>query len=254
MTASLPTVGGDSGVWGTELNNWLLVAHNADGTPIVGQSFLAPTSVKTVAYTAVVGDLVPVDTTSAAVTVTLPTAPANGAMVAVKLVIQGSTNTVTVAAAGSDVFNKTAGATTETLTLLNQGIVLQYKATGAIWYVVADDLALSQLDARFAPLLYSTNVQTAAYTALLTDGGKIIEVNVASGTTVTIPTNATAAFPVGTSIGLFQKGAGQVTVTPASGATILSASSHVKLTGQYSSAAIRKHATDEWVLAGDLSA
>lgn len=29
---SLPTVGGSSGVWGTQLNNWLLVAHNPDGT------------------------------------------------------------------------------------------------------------------------------------------------------------------------------------------------------------------------------
>lgn len=28
----LPTVGGDSGVWGTELNAYLNVAHNADGT------------------------------------------------------------------------------------------------------------------------------------------------------------------------------------------------------------------------------
>jgi hypothetical protein len=34
--ATLPTVGGDVGTWGTELNTWLLVGHNADGTNIGG--------------------------------------------------------------------------------------------------------------------------------------------------------------------------------------------------------------------------
>ena len=33
--ATLPNVGGDSGVWGTELNTWLVVGHNADGTHFV---------------------------------------------------------------------------------------------------------------------------------------------------------------------------------------------------------------------------
>lgn len=29
--ATLPTVGGDEGTWGTELNAWLQVEHEADG-------------------------------------------------------------------------------------------------------------------------------------------------------------------------------------------------------------------------------
>jgi hypothetical protein len=110
---------------------------------------LVPTAVKTGAYTAAAGDLVPVDTTSAAVTVTLPSAPADKTRVAVKHVIQGGTNAVTIAAGGSDVFNKAGGSTSLTLTLLNQSVSLQYKATGGIWYVVADDEPLSALDARF---------------------------------------------------------------------------------------------------------
>jgi hypothetical protein len=110
---------------------------------------LTPTAVKTGGYSAVAGDFVPVDTTAGAVAVTLPAAPADKAVVAVKQVIQGGTNTVTVNCAGSDVFNKAGGSTSATLTLLSQAIVLQYKASSGIWYVVADDLPLSQLDGRF---------------------------------------------------------------------------------------------------------
>ena len=62
---------------------------------------------------------------------------------------RAGTNAVTVACAGSHVFNKTGGATSGTLTLLAQGMLLQYRASGAIWYVTADDLALSQLDGRY---------------------------------------------------------------------------------------------------------
>jgi len=35
---ALPTVGGDTNVWGTELNDFLLVAHNADGSLILPSS------------------------------------------------------------------------------------------------------------------------------------------------------------------------------------------------------------------------
>ena len=32
MAATLPTQGGDDGTWGTELNTWLVVEHDTDGT------------------------------------------------------------------------------------------------------------------------------------------------------------------------------------------------------------------------------
>jgi hypothetical protein len=125
---------------------------------------LTRTAVKTANYTAAAGDLVPVDTTSGAVTVTLPNAPAVGSRVAVKLVTLGAGNVVTIACAGSDVFNKTAGPTSGTLTLLNQALQVQYD-TGGIWTVVADDIPKSQLDATFIagyPLPASNGVDDAA--------------------------------------------------------------------------------------------
>ena len=132
---------------------------NQGGTGSTTRNFaglLTPTAVKTGAYGASAGDFVPCDTTSAGFTVTLPNAPADLSVVGVKMVIQGGANTVTIAAAGSDVFNKTSGATSLTLTLLNQGVMLQYKASGAIWYVLADDLALAGLDARYLALTGGT--------------------------------------------------------------------------------------------------
>jgi hypothetical protein len=110
---------------------------------------LVPTAVKTSAYTAAVNDLVPVDTTTGAVPITLPTAPADKSQVVIKHDIQGGTNAVTVLCGGSDVINKAGGSTSMTLPTLNQGAWLQYKASGAIWYVVTSDLSLAQLDARY---------------------------------------------------------------------------------------------------------
>ena len=133
---SLPTVGGSSGVWGTELNTWLLTAHNADG------------SLKDV----------------------------------------------------------------------------------------------------------EQNTRTSSYTLVLADSGKVVEMNVASVNNLTVPPNSSVAFPIGTIIEIVQLGAGQTTIVADSGVTIRSPSGKLKLTGQYSSASLRKRATNEWMLIGDISA
>jgi limonene-1,2-epoxide hydrolase len=120
-----------------------------DNAQAARQPALVPTAVKTTAYTAAVGDLVPVDLSSANVTVTLPSAPADKAQVAVKVVTPGSSKTLTVSASGTDVFNKTAGPVTLTYTLINQGAILQYKASTGIWYVISEYVPLSGLDGRY---------------------------------------------------------------------------------------------------------
>ena len=117
---------------------------------------MVPVAVQTANYTAAAGQFVPCNTTGGSFTVTLPSASPDGTLLAVKQVIQGGSNTVTVAAAGADVFNKPGGSTSMTLTLANQGVSLQYSAAPAIWYVLGDDLPLSQTDARYV------NVSTLA--------------------------------------------------------------------------------------------
>ena len=95
------------------------------------------------------------------------------------------------------------------------------------------------------------NAQTGTtYTLALTDVAKVVSLTNGSAITLTIPTNATTAFPIGTQILLYQGGAGQVTVGGA-GVTIRSQGSKLKLNGQYSVAGLLKVDTDEWVLFGN---
>jgi len=102
--------------------------------------------------------------------------------------------------------------------------------------------------------LITTNAQSGTtYTLALSDGQKNVELNNSAAITVTIPLNATVAFPIGTQIQLLQTGAGQVTVAATAGVTINS-NPGLKLRGQWSAATLIKRASDTWVLVGDITA
>lgn len=99
----------------------------------------------------------------------------------------------------------------------------------------------------------NSNRQTASYTLVLADAGKVVEQNVASSNNLTVPPNSSVAFIVGTVIEVFQYGAGQTTIVAGAGVTLRAPGGKLKLTSQYSSATLRKIGTDEWAVAGDLS-
>ena len=100
----------------------------------------------------------------------------------------------------------------------------------------------------------TTNRQTASYTLVLTDRGKLVEMNVATANNLTIPLNSSVAFPIGTQIDLSQYGAGQTTIVATGGVTIRSTNSWLKLNAQYAAATLIKIGTDEWYLFGNLNA
>ena len=105
-----------------------------------------------------------------------------------------------------------------------------------------------------APVIsLATNAQTASYSLVLSDASKIVEVSVGSANTLTIPTNASHAFPIGTQILILQTNTGQTTLAGASGVTV-NGSPGLKLRSQWSSATLVKRATDTWVAIGDLVA
>ena len=96
--------------------------------------------------------------------------------------------------------------------------------------------------------------KTASYTlSSLTERDDLIEMGSSSALTLTIPTNATIAYPVGTSIDVLQTGTGQVTIAGASGVTV-NATPGLKLRTQWSSATLFKRAENTWVVYGDLTA
>ena len=96
--------------------------------------------------------------------------------------------------------------------------------------------------------------KTDSYTlSALTERDSLIEMGKATAQTVTIPTNASVAYPVGTSIDILQTGAGQVTIAGAGGVTVNSTPG-LKLRTQWSSATLFKRAENTWVVFGDLTA
>lgn len=91
------------------------------------------------------------------------------------------------------------------------------------------------------------NDQTGTtYTLVAGDNGKVVTFNNASAITVTVP----SGLAVGFSCAIFQKGAGQVTLSPSS-TTLRHRQSHTKTAGQYAIASLFSHVSNEFIFAGD---
>lgn len=132
-----------------------------------------------------------------------------------------------------------------TITSVAEGNILRYDSGSSKWTnQVGNDV--------FAPAVTTIDEKTAAYTLALTDRNRLLRVNSSSNLTVTVPTNATVAFPVGSAVNLWRQGTGNVSVAGASGVTIRSSDNALSLADRYSGAVLMKIATDEWLLVGDI--
>ena len=96
------------------------------------------------------------------------------------------------------------------------------------------------------------NAQTGTtYTPVLADNGKLVTLSNASAITLTVPTNASVAYPTGAQINIEAIGAGQVTIVGDTGVTVNGTGT--KLRTQWSAATLVKLGTDSWTLIGDLA-
>ncbi len=96
----------------------------------------------------------------------------------------------------------------------------------------------------------ATNTEDENYTLALTDAGKLILAGHASNAVkITIPLDA-VEFPVNTEIAIYKLLAGDLTIGTADGAT-LEGEAHTTTFTINSSAAIKKIASNTWIMAGD---
>jgi hypothetical protein len=104
------------------------------------------------------------------------------------------------------------------------------------------------------PSITTISAKTDSYTlSNLNERDTIVEISKASATTLTIPTNSSVAYPVGTTLDIIQTGSGQVTIAGAGGVTV-NATPGLKLRTQWSSATLLKRAENTWLVYGDLTA
>ena len=112
------------------------------------------------------------------------------------------------------------------------------------------------IDTSFAGL--TVNAQTGTtYTVVLADGlNKIITMDNASANALKIPTDASVAFPTGTVINVYVKGAGACTISAtSSGTTTITsagATSAAPTVNRYGAASIIKLSTNNWIVVGKI--
>ena len=108
-------------------------------------------------------------------------------------------------------------------------------------------------------VLFGINADaTTDYTLVLADQYQVlVPMNKATAIALKIPTNASVAYPVGTTITVLNKGAGAVTISAVtSGTTTVLSAGAVAASptlAQYKSAALIKTATDTWYVVGAIA-
>ena len=114
------------------------------------------------------------------------------------------------------------------------------------------DLSTSGITAEEAAAGTDRNETGTTDTLVLTDAdNKIVWMNNAASNVVTIPTNASVAFPTGTKLTVMQEGAGETTVTGDTGVTVNGVSAGSKVvSAQFGGVVLQKRATNTWIVTG----
>lgn len=157
----------------------------------------------------------------------------------------GTATNIASGANGSIPYQTGSGATTM-LAVSSNGDILTLSGGVPTWVVPATSA------------VRTINSQSGTtYTFILSDGSNagtnaLVTFGSGSATTVTVPTNASVAFPVGSQIDCIQLGAGTVTFSAAGGVTLNSQGGLLAVAAQYVGVTLLKTGTNTWVLMGNL--
>lgn len=102
--------------------------------------------------------------------------------------------------------------------------------------------------------LLEPNTQTANYILAEDDIYGQVRMNLAGANTLTFPPDSDEDIPINAFGEGVQFGAGQTTLTPGAGVSLLSPGGRLKTTEQYSAFTWTKVAADTYLISGDLSA
>lgn len=136
------------------------------------------------------------------------------------------------------------------ISTINNNITAINNAKGA-----ASGIATLDADTKVTASQASSSIVTvtANRTLVLTDAGRFIRVNSANEVTITIPTNASVAFPTGTEMEFCRWGDGDVKFSAASGVTINSQDDMKNISSKFATCGLKKIDTNTWLLSGSLA-
>lgn len=93
---------------------------------------------------------------------------------------------------------------------------------------------------------------TASHTLALADAGRLLIENSASAIVVTIPTDASVAFPLGTEIEVCRWFTGAVSFAAESGVSLYAMNNAFSISGRFGSAVLKKVEVNGWLICGAL--
>ena len=97
-------------------------------------------------------------------------------------------------------------------------------------------------------LIEETAEKTSNYTLEIDDLNKVVAMN-GTNLVLTVPDNASVAFPIGSVVNVYNLNSTRVDIVGAGGVTVRNAGE----LAEYGEVSLRKRAADEWVLAGNVS-